>query len=53
MIKKTIAAGLACSLLLSVSAMAAPTQFSTAPQSVVDPAWKTITPSISTSTTLS
>ena len=53
MIKKTIAAGLACSLLLSVSAMAAPAQFSTAPQSVVDPAWKTITPSISTSTTLS
>ena len=53
MIKKTIAAGLACSLLLSVSAMAAPAQFSTAPQSVVDPAWKTITPSLSTSTTLS
>lgn len=53
MIKKTIAAGLACSLLLSASAMAAPAQFSTAPQSVVDPAWKTITPSLSTSTTLS
>lgn len=53
MIKKTIAAGLACSLLLSVSALAAPAQFSTTPQSVVDPTWKVITPSVPASTTLS
>lgn len=53
MIKKTIAAGLACSLLLSASALAAPAQFSTTPQSVVDPTWKVITPSVPASTTLS
>lgn len=53
MIKRTLAAGLACSLLLSVSALAAPTQISTAPKSAVDPTWKTITPSLSTSTSLS
>ena len=53
MIKKTIAAGLACSLLLSASALAAPAQFSTTHQSVVDPTWKVITPSVPASTTLS